>query len=145
MMLEGEVELAVPAEEAYRAVMDPARLGDWVTVHAGFAEDPPDRLEQGSQLVQRLRVAGQAFTVRWTVCEMDSPRAVVWEGCGPLGASARAVYRFAAADGGTRFSYRGELRLPGRAGGRVAARLASRVAQRELDRSLERLRRRLEP
>lgn len=144
MTFERDVDLAVPAEEAYRAVMDPARLGEWVTVHAGFNEDPPERLEEGSQLVQRLRVTGQAFTVRWTVAEADPPWTVVWEGRGALGGSARAVYRFARVNGGTRFSYRGEVQLPGRAAGRLAGRLLARVAQRELDRSLERLKRRLE-
>lgn len=144
MKVERDVHIAAPPEEAYETVMDPSRLGDWVSIHRGFKEDPPDRLERGSKLVQRLKVAGQGFTVRWTVTEADRPDQVTWEGAGPAGTKAKVVYGFGAEDGGTRFSYVNEYELPGGAAGRMAGKAVARAAGREVDRSLGRLKALLE-
>lgn len=140
MRVERRVDLSAAPERVYDIVMDPARLADWVTIHDRLEGRAPRRLEQGSRLTQRLRLAGRAFTVRWTVVENDPCRRVVWEGSGPVASRARVEYGFARHDDGTRFSYVNEYHLPGGPLGRVAGKTVARVTARALDGSLKRLR-----
>jgi len=141
--VEREIDLPASPDQVYEILMDPARLGDWVTIHERF-EDAPDRLAQGSNMTQKLKVAGQRFTVRWTVTQAKRPSKVTWEGRGPAGTSARVVYDLDERDGGTRFTYLNEYELPGGAAGRIAGRAISAAAGREVERSLERLSKLLE-
>ena len=143
MKVEREIDLPASPDRVYEILMDPARLGDWVTIHERF-EDAPDRLAQGSNMTQKRKVAGQRFTVRWTVTQAERPSKVTWEGRGPAGTSARVVYDLDERDGGTRFTYLNEYELPGGAAGRIAGRAISAAAGREVERSLERLRKLLE-
>jgi carbon monoxide dehydrogenase subunit G len=143
MKVEREIDLAASADEVYEMLMDPARLGEWVTIHERF-EDAPDRLEHGSRMTQTLKVAGQRFTVRWEVTQADRPSKVTWKGDGPMGTGARVVYDLDERDGPTHFYYLNEFELPGGAAGRIAGRAVSAAAGREVERSLERLRKMLE-
>jgi len=143
MKVEREIDLDAPSEEVYRLLMDPERLGDWVTIHERF-EDAPDELSQGAEMTQNLKVAGQRFTVHWRVTEDDRPSRVTWEGRGPARTSARVVYDLEERNGGTRFSYLNEYELPGGAAGRLAGRAVSAAAGREVERSLERFKRLVE-
>jgi carbon monoxide dehydrogenase subunit G len=138
MKVERAIDLAAPREQVYALLMDPSRLGEWVTIHERF-EEAPDELEQGSRMTQTLKVAGQRFTVNWTVTEDDRPARATWEGTGPARTSARVVYDLEEEGDGTRFSYLNEYELPGGAAGRVAGRAVSAAAGREVERSLERL------
>ena len=139
MRIERTVQIAASPNRVYDVVMDPTRLGDWVTIHRRLEGTPPARLEHGSKLTQYLKLAGQRFKVRWTVVENDPEKHVVWEGRGPVGSHARVEYRFAPNGDGTRFSYVNEYDLPGGALGRMAGRTVSRVAAKELNGSLQRL------
>ncbi|HLL87360.1 MAG TPA: SRPBCC family protein [Thermoleophilaceae bacterium] len=143
MRVEREIDLPAPRERVYGLLMDPDRLGEWVTIHERF-DGAPAELSQGSEMTQRLKVAGQRFTVHWRVVEDDRPSRVTWEGRGPARTSARVVYALEERDGGTRFSYLNEYELPGGAAGRFAGRAVSAAAGREVERSLERLKRLLE-
>jgi carbon monoxide dehydrogenase subunit G len=139
MRVERTVELAAAPERVYDLVMDPSRLGDWVTIHHRLEGAPPSRLGRGSKLTQWLRIAGRRFKVRWIVVE-NQPRArVVWEGRGPVATHARVEYRFTPNDDGTRFSYVNEFELPGGPLGRLAGRTLARVTAKELDATLQRL------
>jgi carbon monoxide dehydrogenase subunit G len=143
--IERDIELGVTPERAYEAVMDPHHLADWVSIHEGFKEEPPGRLDEGATLVQKLKVAGQGFTVRWTVTEAERPTLVRWEGKGPAGTKALVEYRFEPdGDGRTHFAYLNEYDLPGGPAGKLAGRAISGAAGREVDRSLERLKQTLE-
>ncbi len=141
MRIDAQVDVKAAPETVYGLVMDPQRLGEWVSVHDGLLEAPSGELKKGSTLTQSLKVAGRRFKVRWRVAEDDCPRRVVWEGRGPVWTQARVVYEFVERDGGTRFSYANEYELPGGAAGRLAGRAVSRTAQREMKRSLDRLKR----
>lgn len=144
MKVEAETEVKAPAEEVYRLVMDPQRLGEWVSIHERLDEGPTGELKQGSRLTQCLKIAGRRFTVRWHVVEDDCPSHVVWEGSGPMRTRARVVYDFQSQNGGTRFSYLNEYQLPGGPAGRIAGRAVAGTAKRELERSLERLKKLVE-
>jgi uncharacterized protein YndB with AHSA1/START domain len=139
MKVERTVEIAAPPERVYEVVMDPSRLGEWVTIHHRLEGSPPDRLERGSKLTQFLKIAGRRFKVRWTVVENDPCKHVIWEGRGPVASHARVEYGFTPNRGGTSFRYTNEYDLPGRALGRLAGRTVSRIAARELNGSLQRL------
>jgi carbon monoxide dehydrogenase subunit G len=139
--VERSIKIEAPPERVYDLVMDPSRLGDWVTIHHDLEDAPNGPLKRGSKLTQVLKLAGRRFHVRWTVVENDPCKRVVWEGRGPVATHARVVYGFDSdgEGGGTDFSYTNEYDLPGGPFGRVAGRAVSRITQKELEGSLRRL------
>ena len=143
MKVEREIDISAPAEDIYQVVMDPHRLKDWVSIHEKI-EHAPKALRKGSTLTQSLKLAGRKFKVDWTVVENDRPTHVVWEGKGPLGSKARAVYDFSETDSGTLFTYSNEYELPGGKLGKMAGPAVRRVTGKELDASLENLRKLVE-
>ncbi len=139
--LEREIDIDASPDAVYDVVTDPRCLGEWVTIQEELEEAPEGRdLAEGDQLRQRMKVAGRRFRLSWTVVEADRPSRVVWEGRGPMGSKAKAVYELSEnGDGGTRFSYMNEYGLPGGFAGRIAARAVLKASGREADRTLERL------
>jgi uncharacterized protein YndB with AHSA1/START domain len=139
--VERSIEIAATPERIYAVIMDPGCLERWVTIHAALEMAPGGQLEQGSELTQRLQLAGRGFTVHWKVIENSPARKVVWEGRGPMRSHAGVTYELTPTGaGGTRFTYTNEFALPGGPLGRVAGPVVKRVTAGELDRSLERLR-----
>jgi carbon monoxide dehydrogenase subunit G len=142
-MVERTIQIAAPPEAIYDVVMDPERLGDWVTIHHELEKAPAGKLRKGSRLTQSLKLAGRRFRVNWTVVEND-PGRVVWEGRGPVASRARVEYGFSPNGKGTRFSYSNEYELPGGPLGKIAGRAVAKVTEKELESSLRRLRSLLE-
>ncbi len=141
MKVERSVEIAASPEAVYEVIMNPACLEEWVTIHAGLEDAPDGKLQQGSELTQRLQLAGRRFTVRWKVVQNDPARLVVWEGRGPMRSHAGVTYELEPADDGrTSFTYINEFSLPGGPLGRMAGPVVKRVTGGELDRSLGLLR-----
>jgi carbon monoxide dehydrogenase subunit G len=140
-----EIEVAAPPDRVYELMMDPRRLGEWVTIHRDVPDPPRPPLSQGDSFEQKLALAGKSFTVRWRVTRAEPPRAADWHGSGPAGATARVAYRLEQAGEGTRVRYESEFDLPAGILGRAAGRLLVRSpARREAERSLERLKQLLE-
>jgi uncharacterized protein YndB with AHSA1/START domain len=139
--LEREIEIDAPPEDVYAVLTDPDCLGEWVTIQEELEEAPKGRdLEAGDTLRQRMKVAGQRFKLQWTVIEAEHPSRVVWEGSGPVGSKARAVYDLADnGNGGCRFSYMNEYDMPGGLAGKLAGSAIMKASGPEADRSLERL------
>lgn len=134
------IDIAAPPERVWAVLLDPSRLGDWVTIHDALREAPDGPLELGSRLTQTLRLRGAHFTVRWKVVELDAPRRAVWEGRGPARSRATITYELSPARGGTRFEYLNEFHPPGGPLGAVAGRvLVGGISRREADASLRRL------
>lgn len=142
--VEREIEIARPPEAVYDAVMDPDRLGEWVSIHRRLKEVSDRPLAEGSTLRQTLRLAHKNFDVRWTVVEAARPERVRWEGRGPAGSRATVEYGFEQVDGATRFNYANEFHAPGGPLGRVAERALGGTTEREAERTLEALKRYLE-
>ncbi len=143
--LEREIEIAASPERVYDVVADPSCLADWVTIQEELEERPEGGLEAGSQLRQRMKVAGRRFHLSWTVIEADRPSRIVWEGKGPMGSRAKAIYELSSnGDGGTRFSYLNDFALPGGPAGRLAGRAVVAASGREADRTLRRLKKLVE-
>jgi len=136
--VERSMQLNADPQAVRELVMDPDRLGDWVSIHQHLEDSPNGQLRKGSQLTQCLKLAGQRFRVTWKVTE-NTPEKVVWEGKGPVRSRARVVYEFEAKDGGTCFNYMNEYNLPGGPVGRMAEPAVRRVTGGELDKSLKNL------
>jgi uncharacterized protein YndB with AHSA1/START domain len=142
--LEREIHIDADPATVYDKLMDPDCLGEWVTIQDELLKAPSGDLSTGDELVQRCRVAGQRFKLRWKVEEADRPRKTIWAGRGPFGSKARVTYDLAANDGGTDFSYTNEYSLPGGPIGRIAGRAVVGASGAEADRTLERLKRLVE-
>jgi carbon monoxide dehydrogenase subunit G len=134
------IDIDAPPEEVWRVLMDPRRLGDWVTIQCDIQDLPEGHLGDGDTFRQTLALAGKKFDVRWTVCSQDEPRFAEWRAQGPRGSGARVRYELEPNGDATRFRYRNEFELPGGGVGRLAGKLSSRVAGRAMSSSLQRFR-----
>jgi uncharacterized protein YndB with AHSA1/START domain len=142
--LEREIHIDAAPEVVYDKLMDPACLGEWVTIQDELLKAPEGDLSTGDELVQRCRVAGQRFKLSWKVEKADRPHKTIWNGRGPLGSKARVTYDLAANDGGTDFTYTNEFDLPGGPAGRLAGRAVVGASGSEADKTLKRLKKLVE-
>jgi carbon monoxide dehydrogenase subunit G len=139
------IVLPASPELVWETIMDPSRLGDWVTTHVDVEADSPGPVGEGDSFRQRLRLSGKAFDVDWKVVEARAPRIALWRGEGPAGSVAEVSYRLEPAGGATRFDYSNSFALPGGVLGELAGgAFAATSGRREARRSLENLRRLLE-
>jgi carbon monoxide dehydrogenase subunit G len=143
--LERTIEIDAKPEEVYDVLMDPQRLGDWVTIHDELVDAPDAPLEKGDSLVQKMKVAGKKFKVSWDVDVADRPSDISWSGDGPMGSKARATYRLEPnGNGGTRFHYKNEYDVPGGPLGKAVGKALLLAAGGEADATLARLKKVIE-
>ena len=140
------IEIDAPPEKVWDVLMDPERLGDWVTIHRQVDRVSDSPLKDGSTLRQELCLRHVNFHVRWTVDEARPCELAVWDGKGPARSKAHSVYRLSPNDnGGTRFDYENEFKAPLGPIGNVASRaLVGGVPQREANATLANLKRLIE-
>jgi len=140
-LVTASILLAAPPGEVWKIVMDPARLGEWVTIHRKLvhADDGPPRV--GYTMDQQIHLRGVSLVVHWTLVECRPGERAVWEGRGPARGHAHSEYILSAEDGGTRFDYRNDFRPPlGPVGALVSRALVGGMPEREATRTLQRLR-----
>jgi carbon monoxide dehydrogenase subunit G len=140
-----EIQIAAPPEKVWEVVLDPQRLGEWVTIHrrVNNADSGPPR--EGMKMEQTLCLRGATFKVKWELAECQSPRRAVWEGRGPMHSHAHTAYVLEASDGGTRFMYENDFKAPGGPLGAAASRvLVGGLPEREAKASLQKLKALLE-
>lgn len=139
------IEIDAPIERVWGLVMDPERLGEWVTIHESVAEVPAGGLRRGSRFRQEMKLKGVPLKVRWEVVECEAPRRARWRGEAAAGARARISYDLRERDGATVFDYENEFDLPAGRLGKLAGRAFNAVSgDREAQRSLARLKEILE-
>jgi uncharacterized protein YndB with AHSA1/START domain len=134
------VHLPASPELVWETVMDPRRLGDWVTIHRGLkrADSGPPRV--GYEMDQQIHLRGVNLEVHWRLAQCQSCRLAVWQGRGPARSRARTEYELHPESGGTRFDYRNEFRPPlGPLGALAGRALVGGIPEREARRTLERL------
>jgi carbon monoxide dehydrogenase subunit G len=145
MKLQRTIAIQATPEAVYDLLMDPTRLGDWVTIQQSLKDPPAGPLKQGSYITQRLRVAGTSFDVRWKVLEARRPEHVVWEGRGPWGSQARTIYDLQPGGNQTTvFCYENEYKIPGGPLGELAGRALKTASGHEADLSLDQFKRLVE-
>jgi hypothetical protein len=66
------INIAAAPQDVWNVVMDPKRLGEWVTIHRGLGEHGRDHMEQ------TLCLRGVNFHVRWELAECEEPHRAVW-------------------------------------------------------------------
>lgn len=126
--------------------MDPARLGDWVTIHRSVKDVSAQPLRKGSTMKQCLHLRGVSFNVNWKLAEVSEPDHAEWEGQGPAHSQARIRYELrAAGPDATEFEYTNEFTAPGGRLGSMASRMiVGATSEREAEKSLKRLKALLE-
>lgn len=136
------VYIAAPPEEVWGVVMDPARLGDWVTIHRKLLHADESAPRKGFEMDQQIHLRGVSLEIHWKLVECRKHELAVWDGRGPARSRAHTEYRLRAArDGGTDFDYRNEFRAPlGPIGALASRALVGGIPEREAKRTLERLR-----
>ncbi len=134
------IGIPAPPEQVWELVMDPGRLGEWVTIHRRLkhADEGPPRV--GYRMDQHIHLRGVSLDVHWRLIECHPCSHAVWEGRGPARSRARTEYLLADEGGGTRFDYRNEFHPPlGPLGAIVSRALVGGMPEREAIRTLERL------
>jgi uncharacterized protein YndB with AHSA1/START domain len=144
-VVDTETLIKAPPEAVWNVVMDPARLGEWVTIHRGVRDVSEGRPHVGFEMNQTIHLRGVNFHVRWELTECDAPRRALWEGRGPARSRAHIEYLMQPESGSTRFHYRNEFNPPlGPLGAAASRALVGGISEREAQRSLERLKALLE-
>jgi len=145
-LVTASIQIAATPMEVWDTIMDPACLGEWVTIHRKLirADDGPPR--EGYRMDQQIHMRGVSLDVHWKLIDCQPGRLAVWEGRGPARSKAHSEYALKAEGDGTRFDYRNEFRPPlGPVGAIVSRALVGGMPEREANRTLERLRAHLEP
>jgi uncharacterized protein YndB with AHSA1/START domain len=130
-----------PVERVWDVVMDPSRLGDWVTIHRWVRDVSSRPLREGATMTQSLHLRGVSFHVNWKLVDVHAPNHAEWEGLGPAHSRARIRYELRPdGDEATDFEYINEFHPPGGRLGTVASRMiVGAASEREAERSLARL------
>jgi carbon monoxide dehydrogenase subunit G len=139
------IEINAPVDRVWETIMDPDRLGDWVTIHRSVKNVSSRPLEKGATMNQVLCIRGVTFRVHWTLVDVDPTRHAEWEGRGPAHSHARIRYELSGANGNTAFEYINDFKAPGGRLGNVASRvIVGAASEREAKNSLSRLKALLE-
>lgn len=141
-----QIDIDAPPRKVWEIVMDPDRLGQWVTIHRSVKLRSRDPCEPGAQMDQVLHILGVSFKVHWTLESVVAARHAEWHGRGPALSRALISYELTAlGDHATRFDYVNEFHPPGGPLGSVASRvLIGHVPDREAHESLSRLKQLIE-
>ncbi|HWK18794.1 MAG TPA: SRPBCC family protein [Solirubrobacteraceae bacterium] len=140
-LVNAAIQIDAPIERVWEIVMDPDRLGEWVTIHRALGDVSGKPLGKGATMEQSMHIRGVTFKVSWTLTDVSAPNRAQWEGHGP--AHSRALTRYELSgdnNGATRFDYTNEFTTPGGRLGAMAGRVfVGGLSEREAHKSLERL------
>jgi len=136
-----QIDIAASPQEVWDTVMDPRRLGEWVTIHRSVKVRSPDPTVEGARMDQVLHLRGVSFKVIWTLESVRAPREAEWHGRGPALSHALIRYRLTEkSDGTTTFDYTNQFTAPGGPLGNAASRLVvGHASEREALLSLTKL------
>jgi uncharacterized protein YndB with AHSA1/START domain len=144
--VQAEIDIDAPIERVWETVMNPERLGDWVTIHKSVSNVSGNTGRKGATMDQALQVRGLTFRVHWELVSVDAPHEARWEGGGPAHSNALIKYELSSGENGhTTFRYTNEFHPPGGRLGNVAGRMiVGATSEREARNSLSRLKSLLE-
>jgi uncharacterized protein YndB with AHSA1/START domain len=144
--VQAEIEINAPIQKVWETIMDPNRLGDWVTIHKSVKDVSDMPLREGATMNQAMHVRGLTFRVHWQLVSVNAPHEAQWEGGGPAHSNAIIRYELSSnADRRTKFRYTNEFHPPGGRLGNVAGRMiVGATSEREAHNSLSKLKALLE-
>jgi len=126
------VEVPVPPEQAWQAVVDWPAQGQWMLGTRVRGEQGP-----GARVVARTGIGPVGFTDTMVITEWEPPRRCVVAHTGRV-VRGDGVFEVAPAGAGSELRWTERLDLPFGAAGRWGWRLARPLAQRGMDLSLRR-------
>jgi len=139
------IDIEAPIERVWELVMDPDRLGEWVSIHDSVSDVPAGDLKKGDRFRQEMKLKKVPLKVTWEVVECEAPRQARWQGEAAAGAKAQIVYALSENDGVTTFDYENQFELPAGKVGKLAAKAFNAMSgDREAQKSLKRLKELLE-
>jgi uncharacterized protein YndB with AHSA1/START domain len=140
------IKIEAPVERVWETIMNPDRLGEWVTIHRSVRDASSDPTRKGATMEQVMHMRGLNFHVHWTLVDVNAPTHAEWSGRGPAHSRARIRYELKSdGEGATEFEYFNEFTSPGGRLGNVATRMiVGEASDREARNSLARLKNLLE-
>jgi uncharacterized protein YndB with AHSA1/START domain len=97
-------ELPATPDQVWAKLATPSTYKDWLTTHAGLAEDP-GTLTTGDTFKEKVKIMGMPGEVNWTVEEAVENERLVMDGKGPMGTKMRATYTLQNGGDSTTVSY----------------------------------------
>jgi carbon monoxide dehydrogenase subunit G len=94
-------EISAAPAAVWAVLNDPARTGEWVSLHQGYVGEPPAVFDVGTRFTQRASIMGMPADVAWQLTEVEAPVKSVMAGSGPMGISVSNVYTLAPSGSGT--------------------------------------------
>jgi acetyl-CoA C-acetyltransferase len=129
-------EIPAPPEEVWEVISDPGRSEEWQTIHAGYPDGTPGKLDANSEFRQKVKIMGMPGEVKWKVTEADQPNRLALQGEGPMGTTLSTVFVIDGQNGSTNFTYETEF------GGAALAPMASALekeSEKAAQESMEKL------
>jgi uncharacterized protein YndB with AHSA1/START domain len=140
-LVTASIHIDASPEDVWKLVMDPNRLGDWVTIHRGLGRVDAGPPRVGYRMNQQVHLRGVSLDVHWTLVECSPGARAIWTGRGPARSRARTEYILEGERDGTRFDYRNEFHPPlGPLGAILGRALVGGMPEREATHTLDRLR-----
>jgi len=136
------IDLPASPQEVWALVMDPDRLGEWVTIHHHLKKHDAVPPREGATMEQVMSLHGVHFKVKWELVTCQEARRAEWHGRGPARSHAETEYVLSPIDDGkgTRFDYRNDFKAPLGPLGSVASRvLVGGLPEHEAHASLDAL------
>lgn len=133
------IEIPAIPSRVWDTVMDPERLGEWVTIHRKLRHADDGVPHVGYHMDQQIHLRGVSVDVHWTLVQCVPGEQAVWEGRGPARSRAHTEYVLRPiSNDRTRFDYRNDFQAPLGPFGALASRaLVGGMPQREATRTLE--------
>jgi carbon monoxide dehydrogenase subunit G len=128
------VDVPVPQEQTWAVISDPARYGEWLTIHTKWKDGTPERFVAGAQVAEVVTMLGMANTITWTVEELEAPSRLRISGVGMAGVRSTFTLAVEPADGGSRVGIDAEFEGQMIVGALGAA--VEKDAKEQLERSL---------
>lgn len=137
--IEQTVELPAAPQDVWDVAADPARFGEWLTMHRAWQGDPPESIAAGDTVTAVVAVAELPFTIVWTVQEYTPPSAVRLSGTGLAGVAVSIALEIAPAGAGGSTAAIG-VQFDGQLVEGPIGQAVERAARQELQASADRLR-----
>ena len=139
-LVKASIDIDAPLQEVWDHIMNPAKMGSWVTIVDRIERVDPGPIRPGFRMSQTLCLRGVHFKVHWTLEDLDAPRFARWEGKGPARSTAITENRLVQRDGITHFDYRNDFRTPfGPLGAAASKVIVGGIPEKEANASLRRL------